>query len=234
MGEILFVAAEAREFTGVLRRMEDVEKAGSGVQFARRGTLAGARCLLVANGAGPKLAAEAVEWAAGEADVEVVVSTGYCGALQRDLRVGDIIIALQVYSPETGRRYRAEMPECVPQKTGDIASVNRFVGTVVEKKCLGETGLAAVEMEAAGVAEQAANRGWRFCCVRVVSDTANEGFDIDFNAARGEDGRFQTGRIVAAALRRPVTRIPELLRLLSSSQRAANALGDFLAECRFH
>jgi adenosylhomocysteine nucleosidase len=214
--------------------MEAVKKAGEGIEFARRGILAGRSYLLVANGAGPKLAAEAVNWAAREAEVDVAVSTGYCGGLARDLRVGDIIIALQVYSPVTGRRYRAEMPECVPQKTGDIASVDHFVGTVEEKARLREAGLAAVEMEAAGVAEEAAKRGWRFCCIRAVSDTASEGFDLDFNAARGEDGRFRTGRIVAAALRRPVLRVPQLLRLMDSSQRAASALGDFLAECRFH
>lgn len=234
MGEVLLVAAEALEFAGVLRRLEGARAAGGGVEFARRGRLGGRSYLLVANGAGRRRAAEAVQWAAREAEVDVAVSTGYCGALARDLRVGDIIIALQVYSPETGRMYRAEMPECVPQKTGGIATVDHFVGTVEEKARLREAGLTAVEMEAAGVAEEAAVRGWRFCCIRAVSDTADEGFDLDFNAARGDDGRFRRGRIVAAALRRPVLRVPELVRLLHSSRRAASALGDFLAECRFH
>jgi adenosylhomocysteine nucleosidase len=234
VGVLLFVAAQAREYDGVLRRMNRVRPAGAGIDFARRGELAGKPVMLVANGAGPRLASEAVEWASRRANVNVAVSTGYCGALDDGLRVGDIIIALQVYSPETGRRYRAESPECVPQKRGSIvASVDRFVGTVKEKRELRASGAVAVEMEAIAVAEEAEKRGWKFSCVRVVSDTANEGFDLDLNAARSDDGRFRTGRIVAAAMRRPVARIPELFRLMNSSQRAARALGDFLAECRF-
>lgn len=228
------MAADAREFSGLGRHLKNSRKAGSGIDFARRGVLAGRETLLVANGAGPRLATEAMAWGSRRLDVEVVVSTGYCGALEHTLRVGDIIIALQVYSPETGRRFRVEAPEYAPQKVGGtLVSIDRFVGTAHEKQRLRSMGAVAVEMEAVGVAEEAERRRWKFCCVRVVSDTADEGFDIDMNAARGADGRFRTGQIVASALRRPVARIPELLRLMNSSQRAARALGDFLAECRF-
>ena len=234
MSGVLLVAADAREFSGLLGHLKNSRGAGAGVDFARQGMLAGRETLLVANGAGPRLAAEATAWASRRLDVEVVVSTGYCGALEHTLRVGDIIVALQVYSPETGCRFRAEVPEHASQAAGGtVLSVDHFVGTVEEKRHLRSLGAVAVEMEAAGVAEEAQNRGWKFCCVRAVSDTAGEGFDIDINAARGEDGRFRTGRIVAAAMRRPVARIPELYRLMKSSQRAARALGEFLAECRF-
>lgn len=231
---MLLVAADAREFSGLRGHFENGSKAGAGVDFARRGMLGGRETLLVANGAGPRLAAEAVAWASQRMDVEVVVSTGYCGALEQNLCVGDIIIALQVYSPETGRRFRADAPQRAPKrKEGTVLSIDHFVSTVKEKQELRSLGAVAVEMEAAGVAEEAQKRGWRFGCVRAVSDTAGEGFDIDFNAARGDDGRFQTGRIVASAMRRPVARIPELYRLMTSSRRAARALGDILAECRF-
>jgi hypothetical protein len=88
-------------------------------------------------------------------------------------------------------------------------------------------------MEAAGVLERARVWGVPFYCVRVVSDTSGEGFRLDLNAARDAAGRFQAGRIVAQALRRPVSGIPELLRLRKNAAAAVRALGEFIGNCRF-
>jgi hypothetical protein len=95
------------------------------------------------------------------------------------------------------------------------------------------TGASAVEMEAAGVAERAAQWGLPFYCVRAVTDLAEESFGMDFNAALRSDGRFETMRILASALRNPVKLFPELIRLRGRCQTAANALGEFIAGCRF-
>lgn len=234
VGDLLFVAAEAREFAGLRRHMKSVERLGGGMSYACRGQLNGRRTILVANGPGPALAGAAVEWAGRKFEVDTAVSTGYCGGLEQSLRVGDIIIALQVYSPESGCEWAAEPPLLAPEaRRGAIVSVDRVAGTRQEKAEFSRLGGSAVEMEAAGVARNALRRGWKFCCVRVVSDAADQGFSIDFNAARGADGRFRTERIIALALKRPVARIPELFQLMNNSQRAARALGDFLAECRF-
>ena len=234
MGAVAMVAADRREFAGVLRYVRKVTAVKGSVDFARTGLLRDRRLILVANGPGPRLAAAAVDWALGQADVEVVVSTGFCGGLEQDLKVGDIIIALQVYSLDESISYPAARPARSPEaRSGGVLSTDRVIDSVAEKSRLRDYGGLAVEMEAAGVAAKALNKGVRFCCVRVVSDGAGEGFAVDLNAARGKDGRFRTGRIIAAALRRPATGIPELFRLRKNSRRAAKDLGDFLAECRF-
>ena len=81
--------------------------------------------------------------------------------------------------------------------------------------------------------EHARRLGVPFYCVRVVSDTAQEGFRLDLNAARDVEGRFQAGKIVAQAIRRPVSGVPELLRLRRNAAMAVRALGEFIGNCSF-
>jgi hypothetical protein len=88
-------------------------------------------------------------------------------------------------------------------------------------------------MEAAGIAARAAELGLPFYCIRSVTDLAEENFSFDFNAALRADGRFGTMRLIAAACRRPLKLLPELLRLRRRSRLAAGTLGEFIAHCRF-
>ena len=230
----LMVAAEAREFGGLLRHVGDLQKLTWPVDYARSAVLRENRVLLVANGPGPKLAAQAVDVVRGNETVDLIVSTGLCGALAPNLALCEIVVATSVVDPRAGKSYVAEpVRSDAPSTAGAVVSIDRIAGTVGEKTELHRTGAVAVEMEAAGVAVRTAVAGLPFYCVKVVSDRADEGFVFDFNQARDEDGRFATGKIVRAALRRPVALIPELLRLEKRSRAAAEALGDFLAECRF-
>lgn len=175
----------------------------------------------VANGPGPRLAGAAVR-----GGFDAVLSAGICGALDPDLRVGDIVVANAVN----------EIPVQVvsgpePRLVANIASIDRVVGTVEEKKDLFRSGAVAIEMEAAGVLQRAQELGMPCFCVKAVSDVADEAFALDLNAARNQSGRFSVARILGQALRHPVTVGPELLRLRRNSARAAKALGEFLEHC---
>lgn len=218
---VLAVAAERREFGAWLKN--DIELLNWPVDFAARY----GRWLLVANGAGPDRAAEAVDAALAMEPVTAVVSTGYCGALDDSLFVADIVVATEVNGARaqvlaSARRYAA----------GPIVSVDRVVQTAEEKGRLRTKGAIAVEMEAAGVAERALKLGLPFYCVRVVTDCADETLSIDFNAARDRSGRIRTAGVIRGALRRPWVGVPELLTLARRSRIASRALGDFLADCR--
>jgi adenosylhomocysteine nucleosidase len=234
MATVLLVAADGRELAGLARRLGS-DVLDWPVDFAREARLGGDRWLLAANGAGPRLAAEAVKVAGGRGKLDAVASVGYCGALDPGLRAGDIVIANRVEAPEAGECFAA----CEPFTTrrhvrGSIISIDRFVGTAAEKRRMRDSGAVAVEMEAAGVAREARGSGLPFVCVRAVTDEAEEGFIIDYNAARDAQGRFRRSRIVFAALRRPRCAIPELLGFYQRSGRASEALGEFLADCKFH
>ncbi|MDQ2900325.1 MAG: hypothetical protein M3Y07_11060, partial [Acidobacteriota bacterium] len=105
--------------------------------------------------------------------------------------------------------------------------------TAGEKRQLRQTGAIAVEMEAGGAAAKAAELGVPFYCIRAVSDLAGETFSCDFNAALRQDGQFDTMRLLTSAMRKPVSRFPELFHLQRRCATASKNLGAFLAGCEF-
>jgi len=64
-------------------------------------------------------------------------------------------------------------------------------------------------------------------------DLAEEDFHFDLNCALRADGRFDTMRLIAASCRRPLSLLPELLRLGKRCRIASRTLGEFVADCRF-
>ncbi len=177
-------------------------------------------------GAGPRLAGRAIAGVSGEFDA--IVSTGFCGALDPALGIGDVFVAESVNGavcslPRSAREFR----------TGPLLSVDRIVGKVAERREWFAKGYAAVEMEAAAVEAHARNLGTPFYCIRAVSDTASDEFAVDLNAARDREGRIRVGRVLWQAAVKPVTVFPQLLQLRRNSEAAARNLGAFLATCDF-
>jgi hypothetical protein len=220
----LIVAAEGLEFSGILKRAKAVGTLEiEDVAFAREIAWQEFRWILVANGPGPQLVDRALRSIARKGlEIDAVMSTGLCGALDPALRVGDIVIS--------GEKVASSLPFV----RGAIWSADRVVVTRGEKQSLyAETGASVVEMESAAVAEHARRWDLPFRCVRVVSDTADHNLPLDFNAYRDADGRFSRGKIALAAVTRPFA-IPALLRFDASCRAAADKLGEFLAHCEYH
>jgi nucleoside phosphorylase len=229
---VLLVAAEQREFAGVLRRSRGRKRLRWGVQWARSAECAGRRLILVANGAGALRAAAATAEALGRVQADAVVSFGFCGAVDPALRVGDVFVARAVETP--GRRFEAAIPRTGrPFASGTLATASRVAATVAEKEAFRAAGASVVEMEAAGVAECAAKRGLPFFCVRSVTDLADETFTLDFYAALRSDGHFDTMFLLRGMFARPAATAVELLRLWWQCRIAASKLGEFVADCRF-
>lgn len=226
---LVFVAAERRELEGLLVHVDELAKPRWPVDFARLGQLNGAQIAVLANGPGPKLAGAAVDVVKMRQTIDKLVSIGFCGGLHPALHAGDIFAATEIVGWMPAR-----LPSSAKSfKTGKLLSVDRVVSTAMEKAELGRSGADAVEMEAAAVAARAQEYHIPFYAVRVVTDTSEESFPLDFNSMRSSDGRFSRARILAAALRRPATIFPELLKLNKTTKRASQALGDFLADARF-
>ena len=229
---LLLVAAEPREFRGVLERAERATPLDWPVDWARAAGCGGRRLILVANGAGHRRAAAATAAALARERADAVVSFGFCGALDPALRVADVFVATAVNGPE--RRFPAGLPQSARAfASGALASVSRIVQTAAEKAGLRSTGASAVEMEAAGVAEETFRSHLPFYCVRSVTDLAAESFTIDFNSVLRADGHFDTMLLLRRVARRPLAALPELVRLGGRCRIAALRLGDFVADCRF-
>lgn len=230
---IVAIAAEAREFEGLLRHASSVSELDWPVQFARRAEIGGASWILSANGPGPRLAGEAADVAARQCEPRAFISTGFCGALDPALDACQVFVASTVEARDQGREFESNPTNVdAPHAQGRLLSVDRVAVTAAEKAALWAEGSSVVEMEAAAVADRAERSETPFYCIRVVSDTARDEMPLDFNLYRDRDGRFSRGRIVAAALMRPAS-FAGLVRLDAHCRRASTNLGDFLADCRF-
>lgn len=209
IADILFIASDAREFTGTMRFWRDVQPVELPVHWARQGIRKGRRVLALANGAGAERARLAAQTARGR----VICNIGFCGALDPALRVGDIVVPGAV--PSTAR----------PYIRGRLICSDHTVGSAKEKRALRAQGGTAVDMESAGLPGA--------YLIKSVSDLAEQEFDNDFNAAMLPDGRFSVAKLISSALRRPFVRFPELVRLQRSTKYAAETLGEFLDACEF-
>src|SRR6185437_2325664 len=210
------------------------------LDYAYEGIWESRRMMLAANGAGPKLAAQAVEVAIravmvaelSSSRLEAVVSTGWCGALDPELRESQIVVATQVLDVSTNETF-----DCAPIEadgefiSGVIASQNSIANGANEKERLRTLGAVAIDMEAAGAAARAKRAGLPFYCIKVVSDRADESFPFDLNKFRTSEGRIARGKIVVQALAHP-KRLPVLFQLKRRTAAAARALGEFLVGCR--
>ena len=229
---LLLIAAEPREFGGLLQFCRKARKLAWPVHWARAAELNGREVLLAANGAGRLRAARAVEVAASFETIGLICSMGFCGALDEEMNAGDIFVAERVQT--CGREYVAVGPRSGRRhRTGVLASIDRVAQTAAEKRELRAHGASAVEMEAAGIAAKAAELKVPFCCIKSVTDLARESFRLDFNMALRSDGRFDTMHLIAASCRRPLSTLPELLRLGRRARTASQTLGEFVADCRF-
>lgn len=230
--KLLFIASAPMEYSGMLKLMKASQSPLAMGFWGRSGLMSGHEMLLVANGAGSHRAAAAVDAAVGRFRPDAVVSTGFCGAVDPGLEIGQVVIGTSITAAD--RSYAARqfsgVQNCAP---GVVATVDHVVQTAAEKKQLRLQGATIVEMEAAGVASRAEALGLPLFCARAVTDLASENMANDFNAALRKDGQFATMRIFRHALKRPAIRFPELLRLRRNCIRAANTLGEFFADCEF-
>ena len=228
----MVVASEPFEFKGLLARAAGVRRAAVDADWARAARLGDHELLLVANGAGRRRAAAAVDAGMAGFQADALASTGLCGAVATELGAAQVVVATEVVHGEA--RYPAAAPGCAREhRRGVVRTIDCIAVTAEEKRQWRSTGAIAVEMEAAAVAERALARGLPFYCVKAVSDLAEETLANDLNAALRPDGHFDTMNILGSTLRHPLVRVPELLRLWRRSARAANYLGEFFADCRF-
>lgn len=237
---ILYVAAEAMELEPFAAFLTGVRKLKWPVDYAFEGVWEGRRVMLAANGAGPRLAAQAVEIAIravtgaelSSSKLDAVVSTGFCGALDPDLRECQIVVGNEVLNLDTQTRFECGSVDAdSPFASGLLLSQDRVANFAAEKQQLRDRSALAVDMEAGGVAARATRAGLPFYCIKVVCDRADESFPLDINSMRTPDGRIRRVKIGIHALTHPKALGP-LFHWKRRSGDAARTLGDFLVSSR--
>ena len=190
---IAIVAALERELRPLVKLWSVSEKEFSGrrFRFFEHGEV-----VLVCGGIGAEAARRAAEAVIALYAPGMVYSAGFAGALDRGLKVGDVMQPQRVVNAGDGSSLTLDRGDGVLVSFGAVASP-------AQKASLRDSFQAqAVDMEAAAVARSAEARGAGFAVVKVISDE----FDFDFPAMErfvDSDGKFLEGRFAWYAALRP-------------------------------
>jgi nucleoside phosphorylase len=223
----VFLASTSLEFRGFLKRCTLVRMERLQVVWARSGLFQGRSVLMLANGAGAGRAYTAVE-AACDRNPELVCNVGFCGALDPQLKIGEIVVA------SSANGDAALLPRSrVAHVTGALACADHVVETVREKRELHDAGFTAVDMESAGALRGARERGIPFYAVKAVSDLASDELRCDYNRVLRDDGSINLVDLSLQAVTRPFTCLPDLIRFGKNALLASERIGEFLAGCEF-
>ena len=188
--------------------------------------------VFVANGVGRRAADRGTRSVLARSPIHAVISTGFAGALDPSLRVGEVLLATTVLCGD--RRFGGSLPLNCPRdlRTGSLLTVDEVVQSSREKRQLAKLGAHAVDMEAASVAAVAAEHELPFYCLRGISDHAERDLPLDLNLALRPDGTFSPRSVLWQAAHR-VDKWLELLLLWRGARLAARSLARCLAQCEF-
>ena len=161
---LLFVAAYPMEFRGMLERASDQQTERSVCSgraarvWARTSSSCCERCRLAAGGTCSPRSRHSMP--------DAIISTGFCGALDKNLQISDIVVGTSISSD--GGEHDGLPLTGPPRDHGKVASIDHVAQTSAEKGKLRASGACVVEMEAAGVAERAAALTFRsFVCAQL-------------------------------------------------------------------
>lgn len=128
---------------------------------------------------------------------EYLISAGFAGALEKELRVGHILVAENYSSPKFLESPKLDLGEA-GTFLGRLATVPRMIESVAQRETLNKrTGAAAVDMETETIAELCAAHELPMLSVRAISDTAAEPFPapahVLFDLAKQKTDLFRLG-----------------------------------------
>lgn len=165
--------------------------------------------------------------------LQLVVSWGLCGGLDRRLRPGDLVVGEAVTSGNECIQTDAVVASRLAQRLSagrERVSLERFAGvsapvlSATQKAQLrGATGAAAVDMESLIAGRFARERGAPFAILRAVADPAERDLPPLAASATDSDGRVNTRAVIIGLLRSP-RQIAQLGPLARDSRAAFSAL----------
>lgn len=219
---LLIAAALGEELDVPLRLFPVRSKSKRGGFTIWSAAYSGGTILFFKTGIGPGRAAQRIRKVLQEVRPSKILVTGYAGALDGLLKVGDIFIArkaipllaqgfkdLPLMAPEPSGSaeldlwqdlYSAGRAAGLEIYSGDLLTSAHIVGDPKQKSLLfHQFGAKAVDMETAAIAAVAAAHGIPIGCVRTISDTAQDNFLAPY-AGGSTAGLFaQASRLASAA-----------------------------------
>jgi nucleoside phosphorylase len=165
--------AESSDFVSLLEK--PAHNSREGVESIR-GRLHEKSVAVIHTGVGRKTCSERMEILLRRERFEYLISAGFAGALDKDLRIGHLLIAENYSSPQLLNSPKLELADD-GIFLGKLLTVSGVIESKAEREQLAaKTGAAAVDMETEIIAEACADKKLPMLSLRAISDTASEPF----------------------------------------------------------
>ena len=178
---------ESSDFVRLLERPSPNSR--EGVESVR-GLLGGRSVAVIHTGVGPKISRERMEIILRREKFQYLISAGFAGALEQELRVGNVLVAENYSAADLVASPRLQLDD-EGTFLGKLLTVPRTVEHQGEREDLAKkTGAVAVDMETEVIATTCAAHELPMLSVRAISDTASAPFPapakVLFDVARQE------------------------------------------------
>ena len=178
--------------------------------------------VLVCGGIGAAAARRAAEAVIVLFGPSIIYSAGFAGALDPELKVGDVFFPERVINAGDGSSIALNDGKGILVSFGAVANSDQ------KRKLRDSFGAQAVDMEAAAVLRAAEAHGIAFGAVKAISDDSE--FDLPpTDRFVDAEGNFSESRFAFFAAIRPWL-WPQVFRLARNSNQASRALSAHLAE----
>lgn len=233
--EVAFIFALGVESGGLVDCLKGEETSRHKHGIERAGKLDGREVVIVESGIGAAAAAKATKAAIEFYQPRWVVSAGFAGALDEDLRRGHMLMADTVAS-ESGEQLSVGI-KLEPQvlaatkglHVGRLLTVDRLVRHASERHKLHEKHAAlACDMETFAVAQACGDAGTRLLSVRIISDAVDDELPPEIEHLLSQ--KSLAGKIGAAAgaVMRRWGAAKDLWNLREDALKASDRLAKFL------
>jgi adenosylhomocysteine nucleosidase len=238
METIGIIAAMQQESAALLRLLGKGQATSIGAYRCQRLRLLERDCWLLTCGMGPRRAAQATRALMEAVKPQLVVSVGIAGAVQADLGIGDVVVSRNtcLLDPEVRpgpleplahlsasawqAAAKALQPEAARLLWGTAVTTR---GAQWIKPGREQMENPVLEMETAGIAQAAAERGLPLLSLRAISDGPQAPIPFNFERVMDDEYNLRMGEIIKAMLKHPQMFLRMLRMNRNSRKAAANA-----------
>jgi adenosylhomocysteine nucleosidase len=216
--------AESSAFLSQLRNKSRVDRNGIRVI---RGEINNRPIEVLHTGVGEKICRQRLEEFFANQRFDLVLSSGFAGALNDELEVGDLLLArnFSTIQPNAKKSSLSNLPV----RVADLLTVATLVDSSDERKKIAhKSGAAAVDMETEFIARACAAHGVPLLSLRIITDTPRESFPAPPKVLFDiEQQRTRATALAKFFLVHP-RRIPRLVQFAKRVARARKILASAL------
>jgi len=218
---IAIVAAMEREVAPLIRgwKVREVEHAGRKYRLFENGN-----AVLICGGIGPEAARRATEAVIQATRPERVISVGFAGALDSTMKIADVLEPRVVVNSADASRTETGSGQ------GALVSYAAVADPAQKKRLADAYGAAAVDMEAAAVAQSTQLNRIEFAALKGISDTTDFAMPPTERFVSSE-GQFREVRFALFIALRPWLWAQTIVlgrNCAKASRALCKAIGDYL------